>query len=139
MQIKRSPPATREWVHCTCSYLQTLFWPRPPVARTRIVSPDEVQSQGDADGRLPCYCHKNQTFCSLSTFEVGLWAVGCGLWAGLVSSHSTMMVSIHFKISNIKHIPNFQQQPRGNLVWRFSHSTIQLKISRGRANMANEQ
>ena len=28
---------------------------------------------------LPCYCHKNQTFCSLSTFEVGLWAVGCGL------------------------------------------------------------
>ena len=50
---------------------------------------------------------------------------GCGLWwavwAGPVSSHSTMIVSIHFKISNIKHIPNFQQQPRGNLVWRFSY------------------
>ena len=24
-----------------------------------------------SDAGLPCYCHKNQTFCSLSTFEVG--------------------------------------------------------------------
>ena len=30
---------------------------------------------------LPCYCHKNQTFCSLSTFEVGLWAVWAVGWS----------------------------------------------------------